>query len=129
MNLAETIYLMNQRSQLAAQPTDLKIGTVTSTDPLEITLSTNMAPLQSGILLLTSAVVERKIPVLEHNHTVPGSGTTSDALSSVACYENGTALPVENGYIILNRALAVGDKVIMLRVQRGQKFIVLSRVY
>lgn len=129
MNLAETIYLMNQRSQQAAQPADLKIGTVTSVSPLEITLSTNMAPLQAGVLLLTSAVIEKKIPVLEHDHTVPGSGSTSTALSSVACYENGTALPVENGYIILNRALAVGDKVIMLRVQSGQKFIVLSRVY
>ena len=32
-------------------------------------------------------------------------------------------------YIILNPALKVGDKVLLLRVQSGQKFIVLSRVY
>ena len=37
-------------------------------------------------------------------------------------------LPVENGFIILNRGLAVGDKVLLLRVQSGQKFIILSRV-
>ena len=36
---------------------------------------------------------------------------------------------MEDGYIILNRALAVGDEVILLRVQNGQKFIVLSRVF
>ena len=129
MNLAETIYLMNQKSQNAAQLTDLKIGTVTAVSPLEISINSNMPTLQSGVLLLTSAVVEKKIPVLEHNHTYAGGGSTNNALSSVACYENGTQLPVENGYIILNKALAVGDRVLLLRVQSGQKFIVLSRVY
>ena len=49
-------------------------------------------------------------------------------LTSIVCYENGAALPVQNGFIILNRALAVGDKVLLLRVQSGQKFIILSRV-
>ena len=37
--------------------------------------------------------------------------------------------PVEGGYIILNRGLEAGDKVLMLRVQNGQKFLVLSRVF
>ena len=49
--------------------------------------------------------------------------------SQIICQEFGQALPVENGYIILNRALAVGDEVILLRVQNGQRFIVLSRVF
>ena len=62
--------------------------------------------------------------------TYTGGGTSEDNLlqSNIICYENGQALPVEDGYIILNRALAVGDKVLLLRVQKGQKFIVLSRV-
>lgn len=88
------------------------------------------------------------ITTLGHTHT-SGGDTTSEGLSgtyqteealsqdafdsdnrltSIVCYENGVALPVENGFIILNRALAVGDKVLLLRVQSGQKFIVLSRV-
>ena len=129
MNLAETIYYMNQKSQGAANLTDLKTGTVVSASPLEISINANMAPLQSGILLLTAAVVEKKIPILQHNHTNPEGGTTGDALTSIACVENGQPLPVENGYIILNRALEVGDKVLLLRVQSGQKYIVLSRVF
>lgn len=129
MNLAETIYMMTQKSQKAAQLTELKIGTVTSASPLEISISPNMPPLQSGVLLLTSAVVEKKIPILQHNHTVPGTGDTGEALASITCVENGSTLPVENGYIILNRALKIGDKVILLRVQSGQKFIILSRVF
>lgn len=88
------------------------------------------------------------ITTLGHTHT-SGGDTTSEGLSgayqteealskdafdsdnrltSIVCYENGVALPVLNGFIILNRALAVGDKVLLLRVQSGQKFIILSRV-
>lgn len=131
MNLAETIYLMNQRSQKASQLTDMKIGTVTAVNPLEITINTAMQPLKDGVLILTAAVIEKKIPILQHTHTTPEEGNTGDALlpSEIVCQENGQPLPVENGYIILNRALEVGDKVILLRVQNGQKFIILSRVF
>lgn len=185
MNLAETVYLMVQKSMKAAQLTDLRVGTVTSVDPLEVTTDPAMPPIPSSILYLTSSVVEKKIPVLSHSHdvnglshthTVSGLGhqhstgglshthtvtdgntgaalgdsytsdeqltgaydtssalsgdvTSTDALDSVSCIENGVTLPVEGGYIILNRALAVGDKVLLLRVQNGQKFIVLSRIF
>lgn len=164
--MADVMYQMMSEHQQSSQPSDLRVGTVTAVNPLEITINTAMAPLRAGILLLTSAVVEKKIPVLSHNHntsnlshnhttrglththmasgvetstSLDGSYESSDALtesyesdtqlSSVVCYENGTALPVQNGYIILNRALEVGDKVLLLRVQNGQKFIVLSRVF
>lgn len=134
MELKDMLQMYIQSNMKAAQLTDLQIGTVTSASPLEITVDTAMAPLQAGILYLTVNVVEKKIPVLQHNHvihdTYTGGGTSEDNLmqSNIICYENGTALPVENGYIILNRALEVGDKVLLLRVQNGQKFVVLSRV-
>lgn len=167
MTLAEQLYGMMQRSQEASQPTDLTTGTVTSTSPLEITLSTSMAPLRGSVLSLTASVVERKIPVLAHSHTTAGLShahavtglahthtvggsessqgldgsyatetalvqdafQSSEALQGVACVENGQALPVENGYILLNRGLAVGDKVLLLRAQHGQKYLVLSRIF
>lgn len=185
MNLAETVYLMVQKSMKAAQLTDLRVGTVTSAAPLEITIDPAMPPIPSSILYLTSAVVEKKIPILSHSHGVNGLShthsvtglshqhstgglshahtvtggntgsalggsyasdqqltgtyntssalsedvTSTDALGSVSCIENGVTLPVENGYIILNRALTAGDKVLLLRVQNGQKFIVLSRIF
>lgn len=167
MNLSETLYMMMQQNQRAGQPTDLRTGTVTSTDPLEISINTAMAPLRREVLLLTESVVEKKIPVLAHVHNTSGfahthqistlshshqysGGTTQNALtgsyttreslsqdtftsdqqlSDITCYENGQPLPVEGGYIILNRALAVGDRVLLLRVQNGQRYIVLSRVF
>lgn len=137
MELRDVLQQMMQENVRAGQPTDLKIGTVTSASPLEITINTQMAPLRAGVLLLTEAVIEKKIPVVSHSHAIEvqdtytggGSATCSTELGNIVCYENGAALPVENGYIILNRALAVGDEVILLRVQNGQKFIVLSRVF
>lgn len=134
MELIDMLHQISQQSQEASQPTDLRVGTVTSANPLEISINPNMAPLQAGVLYLTVSVVEKKIPVLQHNHVIHDTytrgGTSEDNLlqSNIICYENGQALPVEDGYIILNRALAVGDKVLLLRVQKGQKFIVLSRV-
>lgn len=134
MELKDIFQQMTQESMKSAQLTDLQIGTVTSVSPLEITVSTSMAPLQAPVLYLTVNVVEKKIPVLQHNHvihdTYTGGGESEDNLmqSDIICYENGTALPVQNGYIILNRALEVGDIVLLLRVQNGQKFVVLSRV-
>lgn len=135
MTLSETLYMMMQQNQQAGQPTDLRVGTVTSTDPLEISINTAMAPLRREVLLLTESVVEKKIPVLQHNHIIhdsySGGGSSEDNLleSQIVCYENGQPLPVEDGYIILNRALAVGDRVLLLRVQNGQGYIILSRVF
>lgn len=134
MELKDIFQQMTQESMKSAQLTDLQIGTVTSVSPLEITVSTSMAPLQAPVLYLTVNVVEKKIPVLQHNHvihdTYTGGGESEDNLmqSDIICYENGAPLPVQNGYIILNRALEVGDIVLLLRVQNGQKFVVLSRV-
>lgn len=128
MELKDILNQMIAENQRSSQPTELRVGTVTSVSPLEITINSAMVPLRSNILSLTSAVIERKIPILQHGHTV-GSGTTGAALQSIQCLENGQPLPVSNGYIILNRALEVGDKVLLLRVQNGQKFIVLSRVF
>lgn len=139
MDLKDILYQMMAENREASQPADLRTGTVTAVNPLEITINTAMAPLRAGVLLLTAAVVEKKIPILQHAHTIDvqdtytggGTATCSQELltSQIICYENGKPLPVENGYIILNRALEVGDRVLLMRVQNGQKFIILSRVF
>ena len=143
MNLADTLYMMMQENTRAGQPTDLKVGTVVSVSPLEISINPQMAPLQASVLYLTAAVVEKKIAALSHTHTADGLGhthtvgaeTSSEALSGeyetgaalglIKCTENGTALPAG----LINRGLQTGDKVLLLRVLSGQKFVVLSRIY
>ena len=157
MELLDAIQLSAQESLKASKPTDLVIGTVTSAVPLEITTDVTVAPIDSDILYLTESVIEKKIPILDHIHhinslshthseyhgttgsgltgsyptltSLVSEGTNSDQTQNIICYEHGKPLPIENGFIILNRALEVGDKVILLRVQHGQKFIILSRVF
>ena len=133
MELRDVLQQMMQESMAGAQLTDLCMGTVTKVDPLEIIEDAGMAPLRRQVLYLTESVVEKKIPVVTHTHTIhdtyTGGGSAENALSHIVCQEHGQTLPVEGGYIILNRALAVGDRVLLLRVQNGQKFIVLSRVF
>ena len=141
------------------QPFSYMTGTVTQEKPLEITLDTTMQPIQSQLLILTEPVVEKKIPILDHNHwidtlshthTCP-TGVTSAALTgryrtepyslvsenfdsteqaqNIICYEHGEPLPIEDGFIILNRRLEVDDRVLLLQAGGGQKFIVLSRIF
>lgn len=130
MSLSQALYQMMQDNQAAGHPTDLRVGTVTKESPLEITINTQSAPLKGPVLILTEPVIEKKIPVLEHLHSTPVGDTDNRLLESqIICQEHGKPLPVEDGYIILNRKLEVGDKVIMLRVENGQRFIVLSRVF
>lgn len=203
MELRDVLYQMMQRNAAAMQPTDLCVGTVVSASPLQVSLSTQTAPLEGAQLILTAAVVEKKIPVLthihemeglSHTHTLSGLGHSHDttgfahshttgglshahtlsegqtgaalagsyssdeqlagafpsdqqltgtytssgalgdvemegALSGVQCIENGQPLPVEDGYIILNRALETGDIVLLLRVEHGARYVILSRMF
>lgn len=129
MDLLETVQSIVQKTvREGFTLTDLVIGTVSKVKPLQITEKNVSDPIPAQALLLTASVVEKKIPVLKHSHMV-SSGSCGDALSSVVCYENGKSLPVEDGYIILNRGLADKDKVLMLRVCGGQRYIVLSRIF
>lgn len=186
MDLIDALHGIVESSMNAYGLADLAVGTVTGVEPLEVSIRESMAPLPQEVLWLTAAVVEKKIPVLahehitagfRHSHTVSGlghdhgvsglshthatqdgatgealggsyqtgeglggsyptgEGLTPDAYTSdrrlegIVCYEDGKPLPVEGGYIILNRGLAVGDKVLLLRVMRGQQFIILSRIF
>ncbi|MDR1439989.1 MAG: DUF2577 domain-containing protein [Clostridiales bacterium] len=131
----------------AASPADIAFGTVTKASPLEIATDRSALPLTGAALLLTEAVVERKIVIsghshglggLSHSHSAPGGGTgpalegalASDAAREAAeSYVNGLALPSPEGEIILSPALAAGDKVMLLRAGGGQRYAVLSRVY
>ena len=147
MNLAQAIASVAEQNRKASQPADLAIGTVQTVGPLTIILDTAQAPLTAPVLLLTETVMEKKIPVLSHTHQIStlghdhtgyggdtsmaltGTYTTQSALDFTPVTENGVVQPVENGYIIINRGLAKGDKVLLFRSDGGQRYIVLSRVF
>ena len=130
MELIDALHQVVGQTMKAAQPADLTVGTVVAVDPLEISINSQMAPLRASVLYLTAAVVERKLSPLQHRHEDGDDRQTTEALTDVICTEQGNPLPrAADGSILLNRGLTVGDKVLLLRVQRGQKFVVLSRIF
>lgn len=133
MELIDVIQSIVQNAMKASDLTDLVIGTVSKVSPLQITEENVSDPIPAQALLLTAAVVEKKITTLRHNHaiydTYSGGGSSGVALEDVKCYEAGKALPNEAGYVTLNRGLAVGDQVLMLRVSGGQRYMILSRIF
>ena len=89
-----------QENQQAMKPTELAFGTVVSVGPLSILVDNTAEPKPETGLILTDSVVARSAKVQW------GSG----------------------GTVVINPGLSAGDRVVMLRVQRGQRYIVLSKV-
>lgn len=89
-----------QENQQAMKPTELAFGTVVSVGPLSILVDNTAEPKPEAGLILTDSVVARLAKVQG------GSG----------------------GTVVINPGLAAGDRVVMIRVQRGQRYIVLSKV-
>ena len=83
----------------AVKLTDKATGTVVSVSPLTIKTDTSLPPISGEALILTSNVCEK-------TKAVRGG----------------------SGIVTVTEGLKVGDKVIMLRVQKGEQFIVLSKV-
>ena len=108
MTLLDALQKINADQLKAAQLTDLAVGTVTSADPLEIVTDVHQAALKADVLILSSGV----------------RGLSTDAFAEV----NGELCAVWGQYAPTGSSLAVGDKALMLSVQHGQKYIVLSRL-
>lgn len=84
----------------AIKLTDKATGTVIKTSPLTIQTDTSLPPISGNALIPTSNVIER-------TEQVKGGAS---------------------GTVVVTEGLKVGDKVLLLRVQKGQQFIVLSKI-
>ena len=72
MDLIDVLHQMTEETMDAYGLSDRAVGTVTGIDPLEVAIRESMAPLPQEVLWLTAAVVEKKIPVLGHEHITAG---------------------------------------------------------
>ena len=104
MDLCEVVQRIVQDNIEAQKPTDISTGTVVSTSPLNITIDVELPPLSGDDLILTEAV-----KAWDETVTIEYSGGTPQSA------------------VIHHKGLTIGDKVIMIRVSKGQRFIVLSR--
>lgn len=122
--------------------TDVVIGTVTKLveEPfdIEITLEGTMLPIPKALMYFTEDVIEKYLEIAGHTHEYEdryedGEDNTREtevAIAQITGYENKIALPGGNTErVTINRPLQMGDKVIMLRIFDGQKFVVWTRIY
>ena len=162
-NLLQTIQSIAINAVAASNPASLCYGVVTSARPLKIRLDESTLEISDAAVMLTEAVVERKITIDKHNHTIgsalanhqhsyvsasgsPATTTATGQISGETTVDN-TVLSVhfsefgqdltgnqvksdsDKVIITMTRALEKDDKVLMLRLMGGQKFVVLSRLF
>lgn len=116
----------------AKDPMSFKIGVVSSVSPLKISLNQKIT-ISASQLLLTNAVREYTVYATVNHTTDAGlSGvniTTSDSTESTEpiSLEHSHTYTGCKKYTI-HQGLKTGEKVLMLRCDGGQKFIVLDRL-
>lgn len=105
----------------ASNPMQVCFGTVTSVSPLKITVDQKKI-LTSAQLLLTNNVRDFSVDMIVDHETEETSGGSGDAEfeSHLHAYKGKKKFRVLLG-------LKSGEKVILLRCNGGQKFIVLDR--
>lgn len=99
-DLISVLQQINQDGMDAQKPADIAYGTVLSVSPLSVQTNVNMPPIPAAALVLTDCVVRREAEV-----------------------QGG-----EGGKVVINEGLAEGDRVVMLRLSKGQVYVILSKV-
>lgn len=127
-SLLKVIQKIVDRQMKAFGLSDLKLGTVENENPLKIKLNDRIT-LEKSQILLTEFVLEKAIK-LKHNHEaktgvfVVKDKDESDPLNLV----RGNTEDELSSYLIIQEGLHTGDKVIMISLEREQKYIVLSKL-
>ena len=115
----------------ASKPTAIVYGKVTSVSPLKINVEQKMT-LTPAQLVLTRNVTDYELEMTadhsteNHTHT----HTISDTYSGGGSASNETHNHAYTGRktFTVHNSLVVGDEVVMVQMQGGQKYIVLDRV-
>lgn len=117
-NIVEIIKRAALDAVEAQKPMNIIFGVVSSITPLKIAVEQKQI-LERDSLILTNAVKEHVVEMtVDH--------TTEDVIGGIAdththAYKGTKAFTVHNG-------LVAGEKVLLLRMQGGQKFVVLDRL-
>lgn len=122
----DLVRLMKQAAMEAvktSQPSNIVFGTVTSASPLKIQISSKIT-LEPEMLLLTRNVTEFETDITTVNwFTENTSGGAGYAL-----FESHKHELKGKKHIIVHNQLKSGEKVVLIKEQGGQRYIVLDRV-
>lgn len=141
MQLADVLYQMMAQSAAAGQPAELCIGTVSRAEPLAITIDPAMPPLPREILYLTDAVRDYNLNITidwftendafmngRHTHEIRDTYTGGGSCGEGNLNTTHKHAIKGKKSVVVHNSLAVGEQVLLLRIQHGQKFVVLSRL-
>lgn len=117
MSLIDLIKKTAIKAVESTNPVNVLFGTVSNIKPLEIEIHDKLT-LTKDFLVLTERVTRYEVD-LEHDHGYTDDG--SQATTQKSLKDLLTKTPIRTGLI-------KGDKVALLRVQGGQKFIVIDKV-
>lgn len=105
--------------------TDYCAGTVVAVQPLKIKVTDRIiADEEAGQIILTEAALEKQLD-LTHLHLVKGDSEESNAHSHPLDLESQNSLITK---ITITEGLKTGDKVHLLRVDNGQRYVVLGKI-
>lgn len=119
----------------AAVPSGIVFGTVMSANPLKIQIDQKLI-LTEDFLLLTSAVKDHDVEMTISHETEPGGARShvhSVTVSGSAYRTDADSEPVHahrytgKKTFTAHKGLKLGEQVILLRMQGGQKYIVIDR--
>lgn len=110
MALSDTIKRLGAGAVNSGNPVAVMFGTVTKSSPLEINVDQRFT-IDEDFLIVTERLTRYEVD-LKHNHTTSGEDT-------------GEALTEK---VVIREGFKVGDTVLLLRVQGGQKYVVWDRV-
>jgi hypothetical protein len=122
-NLVEVIKRIAGEAVEASKPTAITYGKVISVSPLSIQIEQKLT-LPAEFFKLTKAVTDHYVDMTVSHVTEDQSGGSGYAL--FASHNHGYS--GRKKYLVHN-GLQAGEEVILLRVQGGQRFIVLDRVF
>lgn len=127
-DLLQTIKKAALESFDATKPTTVVFGKVISVAPLKINVEQKMI-LTDAQLVLTQSVMDFKTqmsfdnPMVKQVYTTLNMNETTESSPAKIIFKQ----KIKHDITIYNHLL-VGDEVLLLRVQGGQKYIVLDRV-
>lgn len=121
-NLNEVLKQLSLETYQSIMPTGIYFGTVISASPLKISVEQKMT-LTEKQLVLTSLVKDFSVNMTVDHSTENKSGGSGEASFAPHnhAYKGTKSFKVHLG-------LKAGEKVMLIRVQGGQKFIVLDRI-
>lgn len=140
MDLVDVLNHLIQTNTDAQKLTDVTIGTVVEADPLAIQITPDLIIPEEAILLTENVTkLEYEIePTEDFDNAVECNVEPTTEFVNVLAAHNITCPSIIGKFKIQlpesigtyqRPALEAGDKVVMLRVLKGQQFIVLSKVY